>query len=110
MLKTIITRKDNIITNIALVTEVVSNGLLVDNEYIIAGIENYNVFENVETLDTIVGGKFIYTVENGFVVNTGYVEILDANAEITKLKAELLDANTRIGNTENVLNMVLETL
>jgi hypothetical protein len=70
--KTIITRKsDNVITNIVTATQVVENGLQVTDNivgtYIIAGIENYNVYSNIETADAIVCEKYIYTVAGGFV-------------------------------------------
>jgi len=74
MINTIITRKtDNVVTNIATSTEVVENGLLVDNLYIIAGIDNYNMYFNIDSIDIEIE-KYTYTYADKFVKNPNYIE------------------------------------
>lgn len=96
--KTIITRKgDDVITNIVTSTEVVPNGLQVADPimgtYIIAGIDDYNVYTDLETVDTIVPEQYTYTITNGFVKNANYkpyVSIEDQLVMVQQQNAQMI--------------------
>lgn len=90
MVKTIITRKtDDVITNIATISELQGENLLVDNSYFIARInEDYNVYPDVETSDSIAPEQYIYTVSNGFIKNINYKPYVSNEAAIAELQAQ----------------------
>ena len=95
MLKTIITRKsDNVITGIVdNNTKEVSNGLLVHDatgEYIIGCINECSIFKDVEILDTIEVQKYLYTAENGFVVNSNYKPYVSDQEKIANLEKAVI--------------------
>ena len=108
MIKTIITRKgDNAIVYMSLVTKVAENGLLIDDNYLIEGIEDYNVFPNVDTLDIIETGRYIYTTEKGFKLNQFYKEYVNADEEIESLQKQLALATNRVADLENTINGII---
>lgn len=104
MVKIVLTRKsDGVVTNIVNTSSTVSNGLLVSDangQYIIASIENYNVYENVETSEDIMPGKYKYTSEGGFIIDPTFKPYIPLEQQVSNLQTSLLE-------TQNALNTLM---
>ncbi len=108
MIKTIITRKtDDVVTNIVENnTEIVINGLSVKDDsgsYIISRIaEDYNVFKDIETSDTIIPQKYKYTQNEGFVVDPTYKPFIPTEKQMEIMQNSLVEMQNAINTLMGV--------
>ena len=97
----ILTQKENdVIVAIAYTTEIVSNGVLVDNSTIFGDSNLYNVFENVTVPDGVKVQEFKYTTAGGFVKNADYVPYVSPQEKVKQLETDL--TNTKLAMAELV--------
>lgn len=101
----ILTRKeDDVVVCIANTTEMVSNGILVDNDIIFGNSNLYNVFENVTVPDVVKAQEYKYTTAGGFMKNEQYVPYLTQEERVATLENQtaeaMIDIDFRICNIE----------
>lgn len=97
----ILTRKeDDVVVCIANTTEMVSNGILVDNDVVFGNSDQYNVFEKVTIPEGVTPQAYKYTENGGFEKNSDYVPFIPVEVKTKQLENELL--NTKLAMAELV--------
>lgn len=86
-------KEDDVVVYIATTTEIVSNGILVDNEVVFGNSEQYTIFENVTVPSEVSAQAYKYTVAGGFVKNEDYVPYVSPEERIAQLEADVATAN-----------------
>jgi hypothetical protein len=97
-------RENDVIVAIAFTTEIVSNGILVDNSTIFGDSKLYNVFENVTVPEGVKAQEHKYTKASGFVKNEDYVPYVSSDERVTALENQtaeyMVDLDFRLSNIE----------